>query len=163
MQSEIDTLLDPAYEEREKQQHLRLLERVLNGLQAIEVAETDAAREAALAALPSATGEDAELDALLSQLKTSSIYVTDFGMTLKVAIGRAEYVRQLIAPTKLGTKLPFLNGDPGDGDATATPALAGADGDGGATTVRKVRKVRKVKKRRPPVGDAESDGSGSAS
>jgi hypothetical protein len=32
-------------------------------------------------------------------------------MTLKIAIGRARYVRQLVAPTKLGTKLPFLYHD----------------------------------------------------
>src|SRR5262245_24608229 len=102
MKAEIDTLLDPEYAAAEKKQHLQLLQRVLEGLEAIEVASTDDERRAALEALPEETGQDAELDALLAQLKSSSIFVSDFGMTLKIAIGRAQYVRQLVAPTKLG-------------------------------------------------------------
>jgi hypothetical protein len=127
MRAEIDTLLDPDYAAQEKAQHLNLLQRVLEGLEAIEVASSDEERRAALEALPDETGQDEELDALLAQLKSSSLYVSDFGMTLKIAIGRAQYVRQLVAPTKLGTKLPFLYAE--------DPDLAGdtSDDDGSTT------------------------------
>lgn len=112
MQAEIDELLSVEYAERERQQHVAILQRVLEGLEAIEVAETPAEREAAIAALPDATGEDAQLDLLLSDLKSSSMYVSDFGMTLRMAIARAQYVRRLVQPTKMTRTLPVLYGWP---------------------------------------------------
>jgi hypothetical protein len=136
VKAEIDTLLDPDYAAHEKAQHLTLLQRVLEGLEAIEVASTEEERRAALEALPEETGQDDELDALLAQLKSSSLYMSDFGMTLKIAIGRAQYVRQLVAPTKLGTKLPFLYADDPAGEAgggTDTDAATDTDGSAAAS------------------------------
>ncbi|MDZ7732401.1 MAG: hypothetical protein U5R31_04170 [Acidimicrobiia bacterium] len=54
-QGEIDELLSPGYAERERQQHVDVLQRVLAGLEAIEVAETPEEPRSALDALPTAT------------------------------------------------------------------------------------------------------------
>jgi hypothetical protein len=117
MQAEIDELLSDQYADKERSQHVAILQRVLEGLQAIETAGSDAEREAALAALPSATGEDLELDELLAQLKQSTMWVSDFGMTLRMTIARAQYVARLVQPTKMARSLPILYGSP--------PAAAG--------------------------------------
>ena len=112
MQAEIDELLSDEYAERERQQHVDILQRVLEGLEAIEVAETPEQREAALAALPDETGEDEQLDLLLSELKASTMWVSDFGMTLRMTIARAQYVQRLVQPTKMTRELPVLYGWP---------------------------------------------------
>lgn len=117
MQAEIDDLLSDGYAEHERKHHGDILERVLEGLEAIEVAETPAQREAALAALPSETGEDEQLDLLLSELKASTMWVSDFGMALRMTIARAQYVKRLVEPTRMDRKLPILYGHP--------PAAAG--------------------------------------
>ncbi|GIU84988.1 MAG: hypothetical protein KatS3mg008_1763 [Acidimicrobiales bacterium] len=87
-----------------------ILEKVLAGLEALEVAETPEERRAAIAQLPSSTGQDAELDALLEHIRSSSIFVDDFGMSVKLALARARYLRRLTAPTKLRRRLPILYG-----------------------------------------------------
>ena len=52
-------------------------------------------------------------------------------MTLKIAIGRAQYVRQLVAPTKLGTKLPYLYADePEPTETGESDGSGGSDGSG---------------------------------
>jgi hypothetical protein len=112
MQAEIDELLSDEYAERERRAHADILQRVLEGLEAIEVAETPAEREAALAALPDETGEDEQLDLLLSELKASTMWVSDFGMTLRMTIARAQYVKRLVQPTKMARELPILYGSP---------------------------------------------------
>jgi hypothetical protein len=112
MQAEIDELLSVEYAARERQQHVAILQRVLDGLEAIEVAETPEQREAALAALPAETGEDEQLDLLLSDLKSSTMWVSDLGMTVRMAIARAQYVQRLIQPTKMSRSLPILYGWP---------------------------------------------------
>lgn len=112
MQAEIDDLLSVDYAARQREQHVAILQRVLEGLEAIEVAETPAEREAALAALPAETGEDEQLDLLLSDLKASSMWVSDFGMTLRMAIARAQFVHRLVQPTKMSRSLPVLYGWP---------------------------------------------------
>lgn len=88
-----------------------ILEKVLAGLEALDVAETPEERRAALAQLPSSTGQDAELDALLEHIRSSSIFVDDFGMSVKLALARARYLRRLTAPTKLRRRLPILYGN----------------------------------------------------
>jgi hypothetical protein len=117
MQAEIDELLSEEYVDRERKAHLDILERVLEGLEAIEVAATPAEREAAIALLPSDTGEDEQLDLLLSELKASTMWVSDFGMALRMTIARARFVKQLVEPTRMDRKLPVLYGHP--------PAAAG--------------------------------------
>jgi hypothetical protein len=112
MQAEIDELLSDEYAEKERSQHVAILQRVLDGLVAIETAETAAEREAALAALPAETGEDEKLDELLAQLKASTMWVSDFGMTLRMTIARAQYVKRLVQPTKMARGLPILYGSP---------------------------------------------------
>jgi hypothetical protein len=112
MQAEIDELLSVEYAQRERRHHVAILQRVLDGLEAIEVAETPAQREAALAALPAETGEDEQLDLLLSDLKASTMWVSDLGMTVRMAIARAQYVQRLIQPTKMSRSLPILYGWP---------------------------------------------------
>jgi hypothetical protein len=112
MQAEIDELLSDEYADRERKGHVDILQRVLSGLGAIEVAETPEERQAAIAALPAETGEDAQLDLLLSELKASTMWMSDFGMTLRMTIARAQYVQRLVQPTKMVRKLPVLYGWP---------------------------------------------------
>jgi hypothetical protein len=112
MQSEIDGLLDRDEQSRDQQSHVVLLERVLDGLHAIETAQSADERQAAIDELPESTGEDAQLDRLLHELRDTSIYVQDLGMTVRLAIGRIEYIKRLVAPTQKQRELPVLFGWP---------------------------------------------------